>query len=170
AEVIAGVRASATPVPLEALAERTLRALGPERTIATGWAGAGSFRELLRRNLPDEIQLTGDPPELAVDMNRHRDDRPQRAEAAVAPQSAAPGDAEPREAPASVEEPVQRARADMDPAPVGEREPGPDAHPAASQGAMPDQPEAVPPQDAPQAPRRLDAPSPIQQSIARIQE
>ncbi|MFZ1105535.1 MAG: NYN domain-containing protein, partial [Hyphomicrobiaceae bacterium] len=39
-EVVAAVRASATPVPLEALADRALRALGHERTIATGWAGA----------------------------------------------------------------------------------------------------------------------------------
>src|SRR5262245_23207649 len=44
AEVIASVRASASPVPLEALADRALRALGHEQTIATGWAGAGSFR------------------------------------------------------------------------------------------------------------------------------
>ena len=29
------------------------------KTIATGWAGAGSFRELLRQRLPDEIRLTG---------------------------------------------------------------------------------------------------------------
>ena len=58
AEVVAGVRSSATPVPLEALADRALRALGHERTIATGWAGAGSFRELLRRGLPDEIKQT----------------------------------------------------------------------------------------------------------------
>jgi NYN domain-containing protein len=79
AEVIAGVRASASPVPLEALADRALRALGHERTIATGWAGAGSFRELLRRSLPDEIQLTGDPPYLAFDPKRHRqEERPSR--------------------------------------------------------------------------------------------
>lgn len=71
AEVIAGVRASSAPVPLEALADRALRALGHEKTIATGWAGAGSFRELLRRNLPDEIRLTGEPPYLAYDARRH---------------------------------------------------------------------------------------------------
>src|SRR5262245_21615335 len=68
AEVIAGVRTSATPVPLEALADRALRALGHERTIATGWAGAGSFRELLRRSLPEEIKLTGEPPYLVFDV------------------------------------------------------------------------------------------------------
>ena len=52
AEVVAGVRASNTPVPLEALADRAMRALGHEKTIGTGWAGAGSFRELLRQQLP----------------------------------------------------------------------------------------------------------------------
>ena len=71
AEVVAGVRASPAPVPLEALADRALRALGHEKTIATGWAGAGSFRELLRRGLPDEIRLTDEPPYLAYDARRH---------------------------------------------------------------------------------------------------
>ena len=71
AEVVAGVRASAAPVPLEALADRALRALGHEKTIATGWAGAGSFRELLRRSLPEGIRLTDEPPYLAFDAKRH---------------------------------------------------------------------------------------------------
>jgi NYN domain len=71
AEVIAGVRASNTPVPLEALADRAVRALGHEKTIATGWAGAGSFRELLRQSLPGDIRLTDDPPYLAMDTKRH---------------------------------------------------------------------------------------------------
>jgi len=71
AEVVAGVRASPSPVPLEALADRALRALGHEKTIATGWAGAGSFRELLRRGLPEEIRLTDEPPYLAFDARRH---------------------------------------------------------------------------------------------------
>jgi hypothetical protein len=74
AEVVAGVRVSATPVPLEALADRALRALGHEKTIATGWAGAGSFRELLRQHLPPEIRLTGEPPYLAFDPRRHGED------------------------------------------------------------------------------------------------
>lgn len=71
AEVVAGVRSSPAPVPLEALADRALRALGHEKTIATGWAGAGSFRELLLRGLPDEIRLTDEPPYLAFDARRH---------------------------------------------------------------------------------------------------
>ncbi len=70
-EVVAGVRASAAPVPLEALADKALRALGHEKTIATGWAGAGSFRELLRTQLPAEIKLTDEPPYLAFDPKRH---------------------------------------------------------------------------------------------------
>jgi NYN domain-containing protein len=70
-EVVAGVRASNTPVPLEALADRAVRALGHEKTIATSWAGAGSFRELLRQSLPQDIRLTDDPPYLAMDTKRH---------------------------------------------------------------------------------------------------
>jgi hypothetical protein len=78
AEVVAGVRSSPAPVPLEALADRALRALGHEKTIATGWAGAGSFRELLRRGLPEEIRLTDEPPYLAFDVRRHMEPPPER--------------------------------------------------------------------------------------------
>ena len=74
AEVIGTVRAANAPVPLEALAERAVRALGHEKTIGTGWAGAGSFRELLRQQLPGEIKLSGEPPYLAFDPKRHGDD------------------------------------------------------------------------------------------------
>src|SRR5262245_32828919 len=71
AETVAGVRASANPVPLEALADRALRALGHEKTIATGWGGAGSFHELLRQHLPEDIKLTAEAPYLAFDVKRH---------------------------------------------------------------------------------------------------
>jgi NYN domain len=74
AEVVVGVRASSAPVPLEALAERATRALGHDKTIGTGWAGAGSFRELLRQQLPAEIKLTGEPPYLVFDPKRHGED------------------------------------------------------------------------------------------------
>jgi NYN domain len=70
-EIVAGVRAAAAPVPLEALADRALRALGHDKTIGTSWGGAGSFRELLRQSLPAEIQLTGEPPYYAFDIKRH---------------------------------------------------------------------------------------------------
>src|SRR5215468_9014594 len=72
-EVVASVRAANAPVPLEALAERAVRALGHEKTIGTGWAGAGSFRELLRQ-VAGEIKLTSEPPYLAFDPKRHGED------------------------------------------------------------------------------------------------
>ena len=71
AEIVADVRASSAPVLLEALADRTVRMLGHDKTIATGWAGAGSFRELLRQCLPTDIRLTDEPPYLVVDLKRH---------------------------------------------------------------------------------------------------
>ena len=74
AEVVGGVRGSSAPVPLEALAERAMRALGHEKTIGTSWAGAGTFRELLRQQLPAEIKLTSEPPYLAFDPKRHGED------------------------------------------------------------------------------------------------
>jgi hypothetical protein len=65
AEVAGLVRAAGQAVPLEVLAERTVRALGHDRTVASGWAGAGSFRELLQQALPPDIRLTGEPPYMA---------------------------------------------------------------------------------------------------------
>jgi NYN domain-containing protein len=62
ADVTASVRAAAQPVPLEALADRAVRALGHEKTVGTAWGGAGSFRDLLARDLPDELQLSEQPP------------------------------------------------------------------------------------------------------------
>ena len=59
-------------MPLEALADRGVRALGHEKTVGTGWAGAGSFRELLRRSLPEDIRLTAEPPYLVYDAKRAR--------------------------------------------------------------------------------------------------
>jgi NYN domain len=158
AEVIAGVRASAAPVPLEALADRALRALGHEKTIATGWAGAGSFRELLRRSLPEEIRLTGDPPYLAFDAKRHGDDRTLKA--AI---EARGGLAEAKPAPSS----------DLAAAAPRQTEPGgpaqPSVRPAHADGAPPQQAPAMP-RSGLAAPRRPDAHSAIQQAIARIHE
>jgi hypothetical protein len=70
ATVASAVRAAGGPVPLEALAERTTRALGHDRTIGSGWAGVGSFLELLRRGLPEDIRLTDQPPYLAFEAKR----------------------------------------------------------------------------------------------------
>ena len=69
-EVTTIVRTASAPVPLETLADRTLRVLGPERTTATAWAGAGSFRNFLAQNLPEDIRLTDQPPFLAYDTRR----------------------------------------------------------------------------------------------------
>jgi hypothetical protein len=65
AEVVAQVRGSAQPMPLEVLAERAVRVLGHERTAGSSWAGAGSFRELLIDGLPADIRITDEPPYLA---------------------------------------------------------------------------------------------------------
>jgi hypothetical protein len=68
--VASAVRAAGGPVPLEALAERTTRALGHDRTIGSAWAGIGSFLELLRRGLPEDIRLTEQAPYLAFEAKR----------------------------------------------------------------------------------------------------
>ena len=179
AEVIAGVRASASPVPLEALADRALRALGHERTIATGWAGAGSFRELLRRGLPDEIKLTGDPPYLAFDSKRHRqEERSSRKTAEVGDALAGAGTAALRPAPLqpesrSPEGDSALARTGV-PSPVDVAAAKPaeaDVEPVAQRGSGHERPEGIRSDGhARAAPQRLNPPNPIQQSIARIQE
>jgi hypothetical protein len=160
AEVVAGVRGSAAPVPLEALADRALRALGHERTIATGWAGAGSFRELLRRHLPDEIKLTGDPPYLAFDAKRHGDDRALRAGLQAKGAGAAAGGAS---------GPAVQTAVPRQPEP----ETATSRRPAPAEGAAPLRAEAqaaaVSRSELP-ATRRADAHGAIQQSIARIHE
>jgi hypothetical protein len=191
AEVIAGVRASASPVPLEALADRALRALGHEKTIATGWAGAGSFRELLRRNLPDEIRLTGEPPYLAFDAKRHIEEPAPRPalQARDALHEIAPPAAPAARAPAF--DPFTQLRADPSlaldygqrpaaPAARPAREPSPERllrNPAVQENAIPPSRSEPPMRSASAqsataaAPaQRTETPSAIQQSIARIQE
>ena len=71
AEIVATVRTSPTPLPLEALADRALRSIGHERTIGTNWAGAGSFRELLRQGLPTDVRMSDAPPFVVFDVRRH---------------------------------------------------------------------------------------------------
>lgn len=69
-EVVAGVRAASSPVPLEALADRAVRQLGHDKTIGSSWGGAGGFRELLLQNLPSDIRLSDNPPYVAMDVRR----------------------------------------------------------------------------------------------------
>jgi NYN domain len=171
-EVVAGVRASAAPVPLEALAERAMRALGHDKTVATGWAGAGSFQELLRQQLPEDIKLTAEPPYLAFDRKRHGEAGEATAlEArAPAPEIAAPAAhpaqiAAPPSAPATAEqEPDARAGR---PAP-GKAKAAAAPAPAAAVPAPPAYAAAAPPALPPAPP--VAASAAIQQSIARIQE
>jgi hypothetical protein len=152
AEVVASIRASAAPIPLEALADRATRALGHEKTIATSWAGAGSFRELLRRNLPDGISLSDEPPYTAFDAKRLVTALEVSDAALPAPaipsRIAAPGP-DPA-ASALLEPPTAKAPATAAPAPA-----------AATAGGT-----------ATRSPAQATAPGAgaIQQSIARIQE
>lgn len=200
AEVVAGVRASLAPVPLEALADRALRALGHEKTIATGWAGAGSFRELLRRSLPEEIRMTGEPPYLAFNAKRLTEEKNARTplEARdVPPEIAAPARPAPQIAPAApAPEPLEQVQvaqpATYAPpqrpvvaAPAPSRRPAAESAPAPAYRSPPQQPEpaaphrseapvhsarAAPTQQVAAAPQRIEASTAIQQSIARIQE
>ncbi|HUS95646.1 MAG TPA: NYN domain-containing protein [Hyphomicrobiaceae bacterium] len=69
-EVVRAVLEASTPQPLEALADKATRALGHDATIGNNWAGAGSFRELLLADLPDNVRLTEQAPFLAYDVSR----------------------------------------------------------------------------------------------------
>ena len=69
-QVVQAVLEAESPLPLEALAERAIRALGHDKTVGGNWAGAGSFRELLVADLPEKIKLTGEPPYLAYEAGR----------------------------------------------------------------------------------------------------
>lgn len=71
AEVAGAVRSAQQPVPLEALADRAVRVLGHDKTVGSGWGGAGSFRDLLVRWLPEGVRLTDHPPYFAYEPTRH---------------------------------------------------------------------------------------------------
>ena len=68
--MVGWVRTAGQPVPLEALADRAVRTLGHDRTVGTGWAGAGSFSNLLGKGLPAEIRLSDQPPYYVFDASR----------------------------------------------------------------------------------------------------
>ncbi len=75
-DVIATVRTAKSPVPLEVLADHAVRAIGHDRTIGTGWAGAGGFRELLTQHLPAGLKVSGEPPYVVIDEQRHITQQP----------------------------------------------------------------------------------------------
>jgi hypothetical protein len=148
AEIVADVRSSPAPMLLEALADRTVRMLGHEKTIATGWAGAGSFRELLRQNLPPDLSMTEEPPYVVLDLKRH-------GQAVTAAKAREPA----RELAAT---PAQAAPRFAAPAPASEAA----ALPATGSAPSPQQRQVSPQAATPAAP----AAGAVQQSITRIQE
>jgi len=162
AEVVGSVRASSTPLPLEALAERAVRALGHEKTIGTGWAGAGSFRELLRQ-VAGEIKLTSEPPYLAFDPKRHGEDG--RAAPLDRREAAGAALASPRSAgrPAQLE-PMPLTPAALQQALPASSLPPTRPAPGAPSAARPTAPAA----QAPSA--QAGSSAAIQQSITRIQD
>lgn len=179
AEVVGWVKSAGQPVPLEALADRAVRTLGHDRTVGTGWAGAGSFSNLLTKGLPAEIRLSDQAPYYVFDASR------QLAAAAVA--------AEPRRAPVvrePVREPIRNDVRQEPSLPLPSRDSRFDARPATpAQAAVPPQRDvyarqepiapsrpAAPAQPAPQPAAKVPTPAPradsptIQQSITRIHD
>jgi hypothetical protein len=70
AEVVAAVRSAQQPVPLEALADRAVRVLGYDKTVGSSWGGAGTFRDLLAKGLPQDVKLSEQPPYVAYEPTR----------------------------------------------------------------------------------------------------
>ncbi len=169
-EVVATVRAAAQPVPLEALADRAVRALGHDKTVGSGWGGVGSFRDMLAKGLPDEIRLNDQPPYCVYDAGRSMQEQAKPLES-HRPQETAFGRAEPREALA----PFQSGAQPMQRAPVPPAGPPAQTERAAPAPAQPDalsgQPglSRPPPYGGATGPTG-NAASAIQESIARIHE
>ncbi|MGE0699967.1 MAG: NYN domain-containing protein [Hyphomicrobiaceae bacterium] len=177
-EVVTAVRTSGTPVPLEVLADRAVRAIGHDRTIGTGWAGAGGFRELLAQGLPAGIRLSGEPPYVVIDTQRHLVAQPAAQRLQTQPLPASLDIAEPRvERP--IQAPIRETAESRIAAGIGRLRPtDAAAQPAptpAPQASVPFQPPRRPILEAPQvAAPAVHEPQPvssaIQLSIARIHE
>lgn len=95
AEVVGWVKSAGQPVPLEALADRAVRTLGHDRTVGTGWAGAGSFSNLLTKGLPSEIRLSEQAPYYVFDASRQLTAQPEQRRAT--PPAREPAKETPRE-------------------------------------------------------------------------
>ncbi|MBO0742074.1 MAG: NYN domain-containing protein [Hyphomicrobiaceae bacterium] len=163
-EVVASVRTSSAPVPLEALAERAVRALGHEKTIGTGWAGAGSFRELLRQQLPGEIRLSNEPPYFAFDPKRHGEAA--RAVALERREPAGTALAGPR----SAGRPVAGEGTPLTPAALQQALPTSSLPPTRPGPGAPGAARQAPPRGVQPAPAQAGSSAAIQQSISRIQD
>jgi hypothetical protein len=158
-EVVACVRAASAPVPLEALAERAVRALGHEKTIGTGWAGAGSFRELLRQQLPGEIRLSNEPPYLAFDPKRHGEALERRESAGAA-----------LGGPRTAGKPAALEPMPLTPAALQQALPASSLPPTRPGPGAPGTARPTPPAAVQTAPAQAGSSAAIQQSITRIQE
>ncbi|MBY0224493.1 MAG: NYN domain-containing protein [Hyphomicrobium sp.] len=196
-EVVGWVKSAGQPVPLEALADRAVRTLGHDRTVGTGWAGAGSFSNLLTKGLPSEIRLSEQAPYYVFDASRQlaqpesrRAPLASREPAREPPRPESRFEREPLRQDPALPLPARDPRLDA-PAPVAapdrigapQRAPlsQPPQAPAPS-AAAPREPlrqeafAASPQQTAPQAPPQAPTPAPrseapsIQQSITRIHE
>lgn len=193
-EVVSAVRAASHPVPLEALADRAVRALGYDKTVGSAWGGIGSFRDLLAKGLPEEIRLNNQPPYCVYDAARAvaqaqpaRRIEPRRPDAApIEPVRSEPMRpeqmrSEPLRAEPSAEAPQPHAtlppplggvrppqRAAMSPpGPPAQAQRGPQA--PAQSDALSGQP-GLPRYQPYAAPRPGEGATAIQQSIARIHE
>ncbi|MCB1547652.1 MAG: NYN domain-containing protein [Hyphomicrobiaceae bacterium] len=173
-EIMASVNAATAPVPIEALADRALRALGHDRTIGTSWAGFGAFRAFLQANLPESLKLSEQPPYVVYDPRRHLVDigdmRPVRTVPQEPPSPTPPiRVSAPVEPPTRALPPVTRPSYDAEPA-----APRPMAHAPTYEApraqAAPAQPASETPRSQPQARPQAENPSALQQSIARIHE
>lgn len=172
-EVVGWVKSAGQPVPLEALADRAVRTLGHDRTVGTGWAGAGSFSNLLTKGLPADIRLSDQAPYYVFDASRQLAAQP---ETTRAPSVREPARADFRQEPSlplpspDMRFEARETRATTPPpaSPPQQREPIARHEPAApSRPAAPPPPAAKAPAPAPQP--RADAPT-IQQSITRIHD
>lgn len=111
-EIVKLVLNASAPQPLEALADHVTRVLGHDKTIASNWAGVGSFRELLETNLPDSVRLTEQAPYFAYDVSRTLagTSKPQAAlPAAPSPEMPRQHRPESEAAPATAQEPKARS-------------------------------------------------------------
>mgnify|MGYP001184829026 CR=1 FL=1 len=170
AEVVGWVKSAGQPVPLEALADRAVRTLGHDRTVGTGWAGAGSFMNLLMKGLPSEIRLSDQPPYYVFDASRQL----------ATPATAA---AEPRRTELTREPvretqrqeptlpgPATRAAPRIDPRIDRLAASAPDVPAAPQRAPMPAAAATPAPQAQKPAPRTEPAATSIQQSITRIHD
>ncbi len=80
-DVLSHVRHTNQPLLLEVLADRAVRTLGREKTVGTAWGGAGSFRDLLVKDLPEGVEVTEHAPHYVFDTNRQSAPAEQPSEA-----------------------------------------------------------------------------------------